>query len=211
MARISGPPPQQGFSIPSWVKDYLNREHVIAGGARIDPMAFPRDDSVIVTLTAQAAAAAVSLAVTALTGPVPANTQLVFSNGVSTFTTATAATGAVAIPVQALSFAVPSGAVATYFGTGRVYVANGTVVGRTYAERDAGSPFGPVAAGDIAADAGEAYILVHDIDDALYNADCTLYRHGSMVDEAHLPGWAALAAATKTYIRAKYHCMRGAD
>jgi hypothetical protein len=211
MARITGQGPQTGFSNPAWAKDYYNREHLIAGGARVDPLQFPRDDSVNVTLGAAYTAGATTMTVTALPGPVPANSQLTFNNGVTTWTTAAAAAGATTLNVIAASFAIPSGAIAVYQGTGRVYVANGTVIGRTIAERDAGTAFGPAADADAAAGAGEVFILAHDIDDALTNADATLYRPGSMVDEAHLAGWAALSAALKTYIRANYLCMRGAD
>jgi len=212
MARVTGQGPQSGFANPAWAKDYFNREHLIAGGARVDPLQFPRDDSVIVTVGAGGYVANLTtVPVTATAGPVPANARLIFNNGITLWTTAAAIAGATSLTVQAASFAIPAGSVATYEGTGRVYVANGTVVGRLYAERDAGTGFGPVAAGDVAADAGEVYILAHDIDDALVNSDCTLYRPGGMVDEAHLPGFAALAAAIKTYLRAKYLCMRGAD
>jgi hypothetical protein len=212
MARITGQGPQSGFANPAWAKDYFNREHLIAGGARVDPLQFPRDDSVIVTLGAGGyVAAATTAPVTALPGPVPANSQLIFNNGITLWTTAAAIAGATSLTVQAASFAIPAGAVAVYQGTGRVYVANGTVVGRLYTERDAGVGFGPAAAGDVAADAGEVYILAHDIDDALTNADCTLYRPGSMIDEAHLAGWTALAAGIKTYLRTRYLCTRGAD
>ena len=211
MARITGQGPQTSFANPAWAKDYFNREHLIAGGARVDPLQFPRDDSVNAVLSAGYTANAASMTVTALAGPIPSNAVLAFSNGVTVYTTAAALAGATTLAVTPASFAVPSGAVATYHGTGRVYVANGTVLGRTYAERDAGTGFGPAAAGDAGAGAGEIYILAHDIDDALTNADATLYRPGSMIDEAHLAGWASLAAAIQTYIRTNYLCMRGAD
>lgn len=211
MARITIGPRQAGAN-PAWAKDYLNREHLIAGGSIVDPAQFPRDNAVAVTVGAGGAAqGATSIPVTALAGPIPAGSSLRFNNGLQTFVTADAAAGATAITVQALPFAVAAGATSQYLGTGRVYIRNGTVVGRTYAERDAGTGFGPVSDGDVAAGAGEAYILAHDIDDALDNPSATLYRHGSMVDEAHFPGWASLSAAVRTYLRTNYQCMRGAD
>lgn len=204
--------PSTAFSNPAWAKDYGNREHLVAGGARVDPNQFPRENNVIVTVgTGGAAIGATSIPVTALSGPIPSGTTLRFSNGVSAFTTAAVVAGATAIPVEALGAAVPAGATATYEASGKIYIRSGTFIGRTIAERDAGTGFGPVADTDLAAGAGEGYLLYHDIDDAAENPDATLYRHASMVDEAHLPGFATLTTAQRDYLRARYHCMRGAD
>jgi hypothetical protein len=302
------------FTHPVWAKDYLDREHVVPGGARVDPALFARDGAVLVTINAGAAtnevqtvtitgvptggtftltyagqttapiaynaptanvqsaltalppigagnvvvggsaggpytvtfqgalagtnvnamtaasaltggtnpAVAVTtstpgttgatvlgstaMPVDAISGPIPAGTVLHFSDGGFANTTAPAATGATSITVEALPYGILDNATAWYMGTGMVYIQSGTVLGRTYAERDAGVAFGPAVDAD-----EEIYLLVHDIDDALTDADADLYRWGSLVDEAHLPGWTTLSATIKTYIRSKYQCMRGAS
>lgn len=64
----------------------------------------------------------------------------------------------------------------------RKFVESGILVGRTYAERDAGQGFGPYAAGD-----NEVYLLLHDVLDAAVDPSATLYRPGSLVYETKLP------------------------
>ena len=86
-------------------------------------------------------------------------------------------------------------------------VYNGTLVGRTWAEKESGVGYGPA---DVAADE-QIYILVHDVDfdDHEIGADgqCTLYRHNSQVREEKLPNWATLTAAEKTWIRTNYEIV----
>lgn len=208
MAYIRGTVTQQ-FSHPAWAKDYGSREHVVAGGTKIDPIQFPRDDSVAVQLNGAVTAGATSLTVDALAGPVPAGTILRFNNGVTVVTTALAAAAATAITVDAVPFGIPDNAQSVYLGTGTVRIPDGTVIGRTYTERDASTPFGPAADADTTT--GEVYVLYHTVDDALQNNDADIYRHGGMIDEAHFPGWSGLSATIKAYLRANYQCMRGAD
>lgn len=302
------------FTHPVWAKDYLDREHVVPGGARIDPAQFTRDGAVQVSINAGAAAnevqvltvtgspaggtftitfsgqttgaiaynasaatvlaalialsnigtgnvtvtgsaggawtvtfvgdladtnvaamtttssltggtspavsvatntagnlgttviGATTMTVDALSAKIPAGTILRFSDGSFAYVTSDAAASATSITVEALGYAIPDNATAWYMGTGMVYVRSGTAIGRTYAERDAGTAFGPAGDAD-----DEIYLLVYDIDDALMEADADLYRWGSLVDEAHLPGWSDLSSTVKAYIRSKYQCMRGAS
>ena len=60
-------------------------------------------------------------------------------------------------------------------------VPSGTLIGRTATERDAGTPFGPFAAGDT-----ETYLT---FDDANVNLDVNVaaYRPGNVVYPMHLP------------------------
>lgn len=89
---------------------------------------------------------------------------------------------------------------------GKKFVPSGTVVGRTIAERDASTGYGPAAATD-----AETFIIYHDVADALHINDCTLYRPGGIVKENFLPGFGALASGVKDNVRALYRCVRGAD
>lgn len=90
--------------------------------------------------------------------------------------------------------------------SGKIPIPSGTVVGRTIAERDAGSPFGPCADTDV-----DVYLLANDVTDALVNDDCELASpfSGVRVKENFLPGWAGLSAAVKALVRARYVCYNG--
>lgn len=209
MARMVISQPQTASANPVWAKDYLSREHIL-GPFRLDPAQFPREASTVVTLTAQAAVNATTLTVAALGARVPAGTTLRFNTGQVAYVTADAAAAATAITVSAVEYLIPSGANAEYRASGRAYVRNGTVVGRTFTEANAGTGFGPVADGDVGG-AGEAYPLVHDVDDVIDSADFTGYRPGSVIDITHFPGWSGLSAAVQAYIRARYVCINGAD
>lgn len=204
MADVTTYPNQ--LTSPAWAGDFLNREHLLPGGAKVDASQFLATDGAIVTLTANASAAATSIAVTALANPIPAGTLLRFGVGKLAYTTANAAAGAVTITVEALPAGLTNGDKATYKGSGMkpVTILGGTLLGRTWAERDAGTAFGPAADAD-----EEIYFLAQDITDASKNNDADLYRHGGIVKETFVPGWAALSSTLKTFVRSRYQCTVG--
>lgn len=152
------------------------------------------------------AAGATSLIVDATSGIIPAGMLLLFGGGQVAYTNTITAAGVTAIPVEPLAFAIPDNAIAYYRGTGWVTVRDGTIVGRTYAERDAGVGYGPVSDSD-----DEIYPIVFTVDDARLDADVDLYRKGGIIDETHLPNWAGLSATIKAYLRANYQCTVGAE
>lgn len=86
-------------------------------------------------------------------------------------------------------------------------VYSGTLVGRTYAEKDTGLGFGPA---NIATD-DQIFLVIYDVnfDDQFLGADghCSLYRHLCQVAEKSLPGWATMTAATKAKIRSLYQVI----
>ncbi|MDQ3547870.1 MAG: hypothetical protein M3439_03535 [Chloroflexota bacterium] len=189
---------------PRWAVDYKERAVILPGGAKLVAAQFPVETAVTVTTTAAAAIGATTVAVTALTGPIPSGTILDFTGaGKFALLTAAAATGATTLTVEALTTALASGDVATYTGaSGRRYVPAGTLIGRTFAERDAGTGYGPWATGD-----NEVYLVLHDIFDAALNNDVDLY-HGR-VKENFLPGFATLPAASVAAIRANFRTTKG--
>lgn len=191
---------------PEWAGDYLSRDHLVPTPAKVDAAQFNAIDAVKVTLTAQATAADVSLAVAALTGAIPSGTVLDFGGNKFAKTSAAVAAGAVAIPVGAVPVTIANASVATYAGTGMKTIPSGTVIGRTLAERNAGTNYGPAAAAD-----DEVFITAFDVLDVTKLDDVELYRPGSLVKENFLPGWATLAGAVQTLVRAKYICIRGAE
>lgn len=192
------------LTAPVWVGDWLDREHVLPGGAKLLASAFLREDAVTVTTTAEAAATATTIAVTALSGPIPSGTILSFGAGEFARLTAAAAAGATSLTVEALPATIESGDTATYAGVAGYAVRSGTLVGRTFAERAAGTAFGPWAAND-----DEAYLVLFDVVDVTENNDVELYRHGGLVKENLLPGFASLAAGALAAIRANYQTTTG--
>jgi len=192
---------------PSWAGDYFNREHLLPGGAKVVASEFNPTDAVVVTTTAPAAADATSIAVAALSGAIPSGTMLYFGESKEfAMLTAAAAAGATSITVQALPSAIESGDSATYAGAGNTpkTIVSGTLLGRTFAERDAGTNFGPAADAD-----DEVYIVAFDVYDAAINNDVDLYRYGGIVKENQLPQWLTMSAALKAKIRANYQTTKG--
>ncbi|NJK44417.1 MAG: hypothetical protein HC933_09165 [Pleurocapsa sp. SU_196_0] len=77
------------------------------------------------------------------------------------------------------------------------------MLGRTFAERAAGSPFGLWVAGD-----EEVFLLAFELRDATACNDVDLYRTGSVVYENLLPAASQLAPQLAV-IRAVYATTRG--
>jgi len=193
---------------PVWAGDFLDRNHLVPGGARVDAAQFFATDSVLVKLSAAAAADATSISVDALTGAIPSGTQLYFGESKEfALTTAAAAAGATSIAVQALPSALEDNDEARYAGVGTnpKRIEAGTLVGRTFAERAAGTAFGPAADAD-----DEVLIVAFDVTDAADSADVELYRPGSVVKENFLPNFSSLSSALLTKLRATYVTTRGA-
>ena len=192
---------------PVWANDFLGPEHLIPG-AKALASAFNAPDAVIVDVgAAGAAGAAVSIPVSpALSGPIPSGTVLDFGTNKFARLTAAAAAGATSLTVAAIPTALVDADIAIYPGVKPKSLAGGTVVGRTIAERDAGTPYGPAAAAD-----DEVYIVAFDVSDLNRVNDIELVRPNTVIKENFLPGWTGLAAGVVTKVRAAYRCMRGVE
>jgi hypothetical protein len=198
-------------SAPVWAGDFFSRDHLIPGGATLDAAQFTQTDAVVVTVGAAGAAIdAVSVPVDALSGPIPSGTVLDFGGKKFARLTAAAAAGAVTLTTAALATALVDNDTATYPGAtgdiGLKVVPSGTAIGRTIAERDAGTGFGPAAAAD-----DEVFLTAFDVLDPSVNPDVELYRHGSIVKENFLPAFTGLASGVQTKLRALYQCTLGAE
>jgi len=178
------------ISAPAWLAEFLDPKlNMAIFPAKLVASLFEDVDSVKITLTAAALADATSITVSALSGAIPSGTMLYFGESKEfALTTAAAAAGATSITVQALPSALESGDY-TYYRPypSRKLIPGGTLVGRTRAERDANTGFGPVAAGD-----DEIFLTITDIADANQNNDVELLKHGATIKENYLPGWTAL-------------------
>jgi len=190
---------------PVCLGEPLGPDTVLPGGARVDAAQFTRADRVAVTVTASALAAATSITVAALAGPIPANKTITLTGNKLARTSAAVAAGATAIPVYALPQALAGTETGEYAGTGRVEIPVGTPLGRTIAERNAGTGFGPAVDTD-----DEVYLNAVHIKDASDIDDCDLYRHGKVVYENYLPGVAQMAAGLLTKLRGLYEMTLGA-
>jgi hypothetical protein len=193
---------------PIWAGDFLSREHLLPGGAKLLASAFLREDAVVVTLNGSAAQGATSVTVDALSGAIPSGTVLHFNSTEFLITTSAAAAGATALAVEALPVALEDDDTATYTGVGDYAVRSGTLVGRTFAERASGTAFGPWAASD-----DEVYLVVYDVLNVTTNNDVELYRPNSLVKETFLPDWGDTAVWTTgalAALRATYTTTRGA-
>lgn len=191
---------------PVWAGDFLDREHLVPGGAKVDATQFNATDAVIVTVGAAGAAVdATTVPVDALSGPIPSGTVLDFGGDKFATLTAAAAAAATSLTVRALVTALVDDDTATYKGVGKKSIAAGTVIGRTYAERTAGTAFGPADDSD-----DEFYLVAFDVTDAAILDDVELYRYGGIVKENRLPDWATLSATVKAALRAAYSTTVGA-
>jgi hypothetical protein len=203
MARVmevSGPT----LTPPRWAGDFMDRRTLLPGGAKLDAAQFLATDSVVVTVGAAGAlAAATSVPVDALSGPIPSGTVLNFGTNKFARLTAAAAAGATSLTTAAIPTALVDNDTATYSGVGKRSVPSGTIVGRTIAERDAKTGYGPAAAAD-----DEIFIVAFEVYDVSQVDDVELYKEG-VVKENFLPNWTNVASGVKTLVRAKYHCVIG--
>jgi hypothetical protein len=190
---------------PRWASDFRSRDHLVPGGVKLLASAFPVEDAVMVT-TSGAAAGATSIPVTAISGAIPNGTVLNWTGtGEFSVLTSAAAAGATSLAVEALDAAIEASDTATYAGTTtKKFVRSGTPIGRTIAERDAGTAFGPADAAD-----DEVYLLAFDVEDVADVNDGVLYRHASVVKENLLPNYSQIAAGVMTKLRDKYVMQRG--
>jgi hypothetical protein len=186
---------------PVWVGRGIEPYDLIPAGAKLDASAFMAPDGARVTLTANSAVDDTTLDVAALANPIPSGTLLDFGGKKLAITAADAAAGAITITVRAVPTALVTGDVAIYTGAMVKSIPAGTVVGRTYAERDAETAMGPAADTD-----DEVYLLAFTIDNVDDDNDATLLhgKRGMVVKENFLPNWTTLSAAIKAKLRAQF-------
>jgi len=192
---------------PNWMAEALMPDKLLPGGAKVVAASFPREDQVVVTLAAGVVTAGANKTLntaTPLTGNIPAGTILDFGSGEYATLTVGATKGTSAITGVTLAADLEGGETATYSGTGDRRIESGTLLGRTYAERDAGTGFGPYASND-----DEVYLLAFQINNADIDNDATLVRHETLIKENWLPGWAAYTNDAKAALRTAYQVVRG--
>jgi hypothetical protein len=189
-----------------WAGDYLDRDHLVPGGATLDPAQFigAQTGTRVIVGAAGAAINAVAVPVAALQNAIPAGITVSFGGLKFARLSAAAAKGAISLTTDPIPTALVSGDTGIYAGTGKKNIPSGTIIGRTRAERDAGTPFGVAIDTD-----EEIYLTAFDITDADAVSDVELYRYNSVVYENFLPDFAAASATIKAFIRNRYVCSVG--
>lgn len=179
-----------------WAADFIQPSNLLPGGGRADASQFYAQDSVLVETTAAASSSATSITVKALAGPIPAGTLLDFGGAGTKLakTTVAAIAGATSLTVVALAANISLGDQARYLGDGtkKKVILSGTLVGRTYAERDARNGFGPYSVTD-----DEMFIVAYENDNLAISADIDLLKpdQAFAIYEAYLPEWDTLNTA----------------
>lgn len=197
------------ISAPVWAGSFLDSEALLPGGVKLDPAQFPSvvAPAFTVTMAADAAAGAVALTVDALAHAIPAGTVLNFGiPGKLAYVTKAAAAAATTVDVDPIAQAINDNDVAQVAAQNGAYVPSGTVIGRTLAERNAKTGFGPAAATD-----DEVFLVAFDIADVQKLEDADAVLPGDfVVKENFLPGFADLDPALVTKLRGLYILTLGA-
>lgn len=191
---------------PRFVAEWLGPGTLIPGGAKLVAAGFTT--YTVKVNQADVAEGDTAITVDALPVAIPSGTILDFgqhtTGDISMLAKVTAAAdaGATSLTVEELAHEIENDAEATYTVTVTT-VAAGTLVGRTYAERAAGTDFGPVDASD-----DEVYLTAWDVTNLTINNDVELIRHETLIYEDLIPGWADLGATKQALVRAAYQTTR---
>jgi len=197
---------------PGFVGDFLNREHLLPGGIKLDATTFPGVDAIAATTTG-AAQGATAVPVAALAGAIPSGTVLDFGGAKFARLTANAAAGATSLTVAALPTALVNGDVARYLASGlKKRVAAGTPVFATQAAFEAAGTNGlrwKNAGNGVAVGATDyVMILAFDVQDLDDSTDADALRRGTLIRVNHMY-WETLSTSVKDRIRAIYEVTVG--
>ena len=191
---------------PEWVVDELSAHSLLPAGTQADISQFNYADAQLLTLVAGivAAGGGVTLTLTeALKYDILAGQILDFGEG-ELFTLEQRAKRGDTTLVGTLAAAVEGGETYTYPGSsGRTVVRSGEFVGRTFAERTAGTGFGIADA----TNDDELYLVAFQNEYAEQDAGITLLRHTCVIYENKLPGWDGYNATTQAKLRELYQCI----
>jgi len=196
------------LTTPRWAADFISPKELMPAGGILDLTQFYAQDSVLVTTSASASANATSISVVALPEAIPSGAIIDFGTTKFARTTAAAAAGATSISVSALPTALGSGDTGRYAGSGKMKraVPSGTVLGRTIAERDAGTGYGPFLDTD-----DEIFIVAFENPDIDMANEVDLVRPGFAVYENYLPGFSAFTSNQKAKLRSLFRMTLGVN
>lgn len=211
---------QNRRSTPPWVADFPDEDDFWRAPTAIDPAQFTDQGGLLVTVgVAGAAGGATSVPVTVVsplggyvstvlgTNPkIPAGTTIDLGGAKTMRLTADLFLGATTASVSALTTALVSGDNGRYNALNKLYIPSGTIVGRIFAERTAGTNYGP---GDVVTPDDELALTYSVVHDARKDNRVLLLRPKAAVAiyESNLPNFAALTNAQLVWLRANYHCI----
>lgn len=193
---------------PLWLAEPLNQNTIMPVPVKLDAAQFNAVDAVKVTVAANTAQGLTSVPVTALSGAIPSGTVIDFGGAKFARTAAAAAINATSLTVAALPTALVANDTATYKGIGKKSLPSGTLIGRTFTERDSSAPWGPA---DVTTPDDEIYLTVRDNSDLSKAAHNEILAPKTKIKENYLPGWANYSTAAKAAVRARYTCIGGKD
>lgn len=193
------------MELPAWAAEDLTAMCLVPAGTQAEIGEFSYTDAQTLTLSGTATAGAgVTLTLTqSLKSDILKGVILNFGSG-KLFTLEQRANRGATTLVGTLAADTANNDSYAYPGSsGRTVVPSGTLVGRTYVERDAGTGFGIA---DVAND-DEIFIVAFQNEYLEQNAGITLLRHDAHVYENKLPGWADMSSAEQAKIRELYDCL----
>lgn len=195
----------QAMQVPEWPAEELTSMCLVPAGTQAEIAEFSFGDAQTLTLSGAATAGSgVTLTLTeALESDILKGVILDFGGG-KLFTLSQRANRGSTTMVGTLAVNTADADSYNYPGSsGRTVVRSGTLVGRTFAERAAGTGFGLA---DVAND-DEIYLVAFQNEYLEQNAGITLLRHTAQIYENKLPGWANMSTAEQAMVRQLYHCL----
>lgn len=189
----------------AFLGDNGDREHVLAGGMKIDTSAvYNAAGEYIIKLNDNAAAQGdTTITVDALPVALPDNAQLKFGSVTVQLNGAKAA-GQTSLTVDALGGDIADDTEATYrVDSAHRVLPAGSVLGQTFTEKEAGTAIGPAADAD-----DEVFITFNEVD-LDKESDVDLVRHGTLIKVNFLPVWSGLSSTLKGKVRAQYQTVIG--
>lgn len=213
---------------PRWLADFLTEDKMERFPAKLDKSAdFSGRYGVLVKINGAVLAAATSITVDALTVPqpgtsptqalgqalIPKGSILVFgapADGKLAILTEDANEGETSLTVEAVPTAIDDNDEAIWNSTNAVVVPAGTLVGWTYAVRNAaGAVLSPYVHGTH----DELFLTAYTVWDLQKDNNVELLRpnHNTTIKENFLPDWATISADANTLadLRAAYRTIRG--
>ncbi|NMG11135.1 hypothetical protein [Brasilonema sp. UFV-L1] len=190
----------------AWVGESLNYNTLMPHGALINPIGIEAIDKA--TLEVKTAIAAndkkIELKNKINNGAgIPSGMTLTFG-ATSVITSRWASSDATTLEIFPSPGVIAADTSYNYPGYGARPLYSGWAVGRTFAERDAGTPF------TLAADTDdEIYLIAFDVPDALRNQEIVLVRHQTRVKENRLPKFSTYSSGLQTKLRAAYQMYIG--
>lgn len=185
----------------AWLGEAANYNTLMPHGAIFNPVGIPAIDAATLTTdgVVDEGAELIILAEPLNNGTgIPAGMTLMFGE-LPAVTKDWASPSSSEIIIYPFSGLLNAGVVCEYPGFGSRPLRDGTAVGRTFEERDAGAPFGLADDND-----DEIYLTGFAVTDLLTTQEITLVRPGTKVKENRIPGFSEYGTRLQNKLRGIY-------